>query len=116
MDDNDESVKKDPRKIRTVQIIPHFHRLAEGSVLYKAEGTVVLVTASIDENVPEFMRGRGVDGSRRSTKCIRGPTLLTAKSAMGEAKPFPVERRKSSGSSVDPFGRRSNRIVLEKEP
>ncbi|HNS97662.1 MAG TPA: ribonuclease PH [Polyangiaceae bacterium] len=60
MDDNDESVKKDPRKIRTVQIIPHFHRLAEGSVLYKAEGTVVLVTASIDENVPEFMRGRGV--------------------------------------------------------
>ena len=36
-----------------------FHRLAEGSVLYRAGGTVVLATASIDDSVPEFMAGRG---------------------------------------------------------
>jgi ribonuclease PH len=36
-----------------------FHRLSEGSVLYRAGGTVVLVTASVDESVPEFMRGSG---------------------------------------------------------
>ncbi len=45
--------------LRQVEIIPGFHRLAEGSVLYRAEGTVVLATASVDEQVPEFMKGRG---------------------------------------------------------
>jgi ribonuclease PH len=38
---------------------PGFHALAEGSVLYRAGGTLVLVTASVDESVPEFMQGRG---------------------------------------------------------
>jgi ribonuclease PH len=46
-------------ELRSVEIIPGFHRLAEGSVLYRAEGTVVLATASVDEQVPEFMKGRG---------------------------------------------------------
>lgn len=36
-----------------------FHRLAEGSVLYRAGGTLVLCTASIDEGVPEFLAGKG---------------------------------------------------------
>jgi ribonuclease PH len=36
-----------------------FHRNAEGSVLYRAGGTVVLCTASIDEKVPPFMEGKG---------------------------------------------------------
>jgi len=45
--------------LREVEIIPGFHRLAEGSVLYRAEGTVVLATASVDEQVPEFMKGKG---------------------------------------------------------
>jgi ribonuclease PH len=33
--------------------------LAEGSVLYRSEGTVILVTASVDESVPRFMEGSG---------------------------------------------------------
>ena len=48
---------RDLRAIRPVQIETGFHRLSEGSVLYRAGGTVVLVTASVDESVPEFMRG-----------------------------------------------------------
>lgn len=56
---SDKRDNRDPRTIRPVEMIPGFHRLAEGSVLYKAGGTVVLVTASIDESVPDFMRGRG---------------------------------------------------------
>ncbi len=48
-----------PDRARQVEIIPGFHRLSEGSVLYRAEGTVVLVTASVEESVPEFMRGKG---------------------------------------------------------
>ena len=50
---------RDLRTIRSVEIVPRFHRLSEGSVLYRAGGTVVLVTASVDESVPEFMRGKG---------------------------------------------------------
>jgi ribonuclease PH len=45
--------------VRPVEIVPRFHRLSEGSVLYRAGGTVILVTASVDESVPEFMRGKG---------------------------------------------------------
>lgn len=44
---------------RPVEIIPDFHRNAEGSVLYRAGGTVVLCTASIDPTVPPWMVGRG---------------------------------------------------------
>ena len=40
-------------------MLPHFHRPSEGSVLYRAGGTVVLCTASIDSTVPEFLRGKG---------------------------------------------------------
>jgi len=44
---------------RPVEILPHFHRNAEGSVLYRAGGTVVLCTASIDPVVPTWMAGKG---------------------------------------------------------
>lgn len=44
---------------RPVAMTPGFHRLAEGSVLYRAGGTVVLCTASIDDSVPRFLEGRG---------------------------------------------------------
>jgi ribonuclease PH len=45
--------------IRPIEMTPGFHRLSEGSVLYRAEGTVVLVTASVDGSVPDFLRGKG---------------------------------------------------------
>jgi len=44
---------------RRVEMIVGFHRPSEGSVLYRAGGTVVLCTASIEGNVPEFLRGKG---------------------------------------------------------
>jgi len=50
---------RDARAIRPVGVEPGFHRLAEGSALYRAGGTVVLCTASIDSSVPEFLEGRG---------------------------------------------------------
>ncbi len=36
-----------------------FHRMSEGSVLYKAGSTIVLCTASVDAKVPPFMEGKG---------------------------------------------------------
>ena len=47
------------RSIRPVEVKAGFHRYAEGSVLYRAGGTLVLVTASIDDAVPDFLRGKG---------------------------------------------------------
>jgi ribonuclease PH len=50
---------RDLRSHRVIDGTVGFHRLAEGSVLYRCEGTVILVTASVDENVPKFMEGTG---------------------------------------------------------
>jgi ribonuclease PH len=54
-----ERIDRDFRTIRPVEMVVGFHRLSEGSVLYRAGGTVVLATASVDESVPEFMKGQG---------------------------------------------------------
>ncbi len=51
--------KRAADELRGVEITPGFHRLAEGSVLYKCGGTVVLCTASIDNKVPPFLEGKG---------------------------------------------------------
>jgi ribonuclease PH len=45
--------------LRPVEITVGFQRNAEGSVLYRAGGTVVLCTASIDAKVPPFLEGKG---------------------------------------------------------
>ena len=43
--------------LRKIEILPHFTKHAEGSCLIKSGDTHVLVTASIDEKVPSFLRG-----------------------------------------------------------
>src|SRR5580704_18550141 len=45
--------------LRPVEVIVGFQRTSEGSVLYRAGGTVVLCTASIDSKVPPFLEGKG---------------------------------------------------------
>jgi ribonuclease PH len=45
--------------LRPVEMTVGFHRMAEGSVLYRAGSTVVLATASVDEKVPPWMEGKG---------------------------------------------------------
>jgi ribonuclease PH len=50
---------RDNKTPRAVEVELGFHRLAEGSALYRAGGTVVLATASVDTSVPRFMEGKG---------------------------------------------------------
>lgn len=69
---------------RPVEMLCGFHRRAEGSVLYRAGGTVVLCVASVDEKVPAFLEGKGQGwvtaeyqmhprvGERRETRDGRG--------------------------------------------
>ncbi len=48
-----------PDQMRAISIQPRFTRHAEGSVLIGFGDTRVLVTASIEERVPPFLRGKG---------------------------------------------------------
>jgi len=46
-------------QLRDVEIIRHYTKHAEGSVLVKFGDTHVLCTASVDEKVPGFLKGKG---------------------------------------------------------
>jgi ribonuclease PH len=48
-----------PDQMRPITIEPNFTRHAEGSVLIGFGDTRVLVTASVEERVPPFLRGKG---------------------------------------------------------
>ena len=48
-----------PDQMRPITIEPRFTRHAEGSVLIGFGDTRVLVTASVEERVPPFLRGKG---------------------------------------------------------
>jgi ribonuclease PH len=48
-----------PGDIRPIEVMRRFTRAAPGSVLYRCGGTVVFVTASVEERVPPWMTGRG---------------------------------------------------------
>lgn len=50
---------RQPTDLRTVEIIPHVSKYAEGSCMIKCGDTHVLCTASVDERVPGWMRGLG---------------------------------------------------------
>ncbi|MBU6374618.1 MAG: ribonuclease PH [Bdellovibrionales bacterium] len=48
-----------PDQIRPLTIETHVNRYAEGSVLIKAGNTHVLCTASVEESVPGWLKGKG---------------------------------------------------------
>ncbi len=48
-----------PDQMREIAFEPHFTRHAEGSVLVSFGDTRVLVTASVEDRVPPFLRGKG---------------------------------------------------------
>lgn len=45
--------------LRNIKITPHFLPHADGSVLIECSNTKVICTATIDANVPSFLRGKG---------------------------------------------------------
>ncbi len=48
-----------PHQLRTIRITRNYTKHAEGSVLVEFGDTKVICTASIDENVPRWMKGKG---------------------------------------------------------
>ena len=51
--------QRQPDQLRTVKITRNFTRHAEGSVLIERGDTRVLCTASVEESLPPFLRGKG---------------------------------------------------------
>jgi ribonuclease PH len=51
--------KRRPDQLRPVEITRHYTRHAEGSVLIECGDTRIICTASVDEKVPLFLRGKG---------------------------------------------------------
>ncbi len=50
---------REPDELRPITIERDFTKSANGSILYRSGGTMVLCTAYIDEDVPRWMRGSG---------------------------------------------------------
>ncbi|MEH6461246.1 ribonuclease PH [Chitinimonas sp. JJ19] len=50
---------RQPNQLRDVRITRHYTRHAEGSVLIEMGGTKVICTASVEESVPPFLKGKG---------------------------------------------------------
>src|SRR6478735_12482796 len=50
---------REPNQLRPVSITPHVMMHAEGSVLVECGKTRVICTASVEEMVPQFLRGSG---------------------------------------------------------
>jgi len=48
-----------PDELRSIRFIRHYTKHAEGSVLVEFGDTKVLCTASLEERVPNFLKGRG---------------------------------------------------------
>lgn len=51
--------QRNNNQLREVEIIRHYTKHAEGSVLIKYGDTHVLCTASVEERVPAFLKGKG---------------------------------------------------------
>ncbi len=50
---------REAHQVRPIHIEPDFIRYPEGSVLYRADGTVVLCNVSLEDRTPPFLRGSG---------------------------------------------------------
>jgi len=77
--------------LRPVEMACGFHRMSEGSVLYRAGSTVVLCVASIEDRVPPFLEGKG-----------KG--WITAEYQM-HPRSNPVKREARDGRGKAPSGR-----------
>src|SRR4051794_6034570 len=103
------SFDRTPADIRPITIEPEFVRTADGSALIAIGGTRVICTASVSEQVPRWMQGRG-----------RG--WVTAEysippASTGERKARDISRGKQDGRGIEiqRLIGRSLRVVVDFE-
>ncbi|MFN2616247.1 MAG: ribonuclease PH [Thermoleophilaceae bacterium] len=84
---------RSPDELRPVTIAPGFMRSATGSALFEAGGTRVICTASVEDEVPKWLAGKG----RGWTTAEYG--MLPA--STGERKRRDVSRGRPDGRTVE---------------
>src|SRR4051794_36024219 len=80
-----------PDELRPVEIVRGFVRNSPGSVLYRAGGTTVLVTAQISDKVPPFLEGKGVGWLTAEYAMLPGSTP-TRKSRGPDGRTTEIQR------------------------
>jgi ribonuclease PH len=82
-----------PSDLREVRITPGFMASADGSALIEMGGTRVICTASIAEEVPRWMKGRGTGWVTAEYGMLPAST--------GERKPRDVTKGRADGRTVE---------------
>jgi ribonuclease PH len=82
-----------PDELRPVTIVPGFVRVATGSALIEAGGTRVICTASVDEEVPKWLAGKGRGWATAEYGMLPAST--------GERKRRDVSRGRPDGRTVE---------------
>jgi ribonuclease PH len=82
-----------PDQLRPVEILPGFVETADGSALISVGRTRVICTASVDEAVPPWMRGRGRGWVTAEYGMLPGST--------GERKPRDVAKGRPDGRTTE---------------
>lgn len=80
-----------PHELRPVQIERGFARNSPGSVLYRAGGTTLLVTAHVSDKVPPFLEGKGVGWLTAEYAMLPGSTP-TRKSRGADGRSTEIQR------------------------
>ncbi len=80
-----------PDAIRPVRVERGFARNSPGSVLYRAGGTTVLVTAHVSDKVPPFLEGKGVGWLTAEYAMLPGSTP-TRKSRGPDGRATEIQR------------------------
>jgi ribonuclease PH len=84
-----------PDQMRPVSIETGYLKTAEGSALITVGNTRVLCAASVDESVPQFLRGSGKGWVTANTPCCRVPPEATPRRTVKGGPP--AARTRSSG-------------------
>ena len=82
-----------PDQLRPLEILPGFVETADGSALISVGRTRVICTASVDEAVPPWMRGRGRGWVTAEYGMLPGST--------GERKPRDVAKGRPDGRTTE---------------
>jgi ribonuclease PH len=72
-------------QLRPVKVTRNFIKHAEGSVLIEMGDTKVICTASIEEKVPPFLKGKGQGSPREAVKGKQGGRTLEIQRLVGRA-------------------------------
>src|SRR3954452_10106243 len=80
-----------PDELRPIEIERGFARNSPGSVLYRAGGTTVLVTAHVSDKVPPFLEGKGVGWLTAEYAMLPGSTP-TRKSRGPDGRATEIQR------------------------